>query len=114
MTWRVMDGHLVVAKRERLRQIVIVVDRWQRLAMQAEERRLLRRCIVEKLIVSMKIHGDAKGALCTADSCHVIDVGMGQQNADHRQLFATHDIQEHVDLVARIDHQCLTRSLAAR
>ena len=53
------------------------------LAMQTEERRLLWCCIVQKLIVAMQIYRNAERVLCATDAGHVIDVGMGQQNALH-------------------------------
>ena len=103
MTRRVMHGNLVLAEGQHHRGIVVDVDRRQYVAPEPEVRCLLGRRIVEKLIFPMEVHRHIQRFLCSGNSGDVIDVRVGQKDSSDDELFSPHDIEQHVDFVARVD-----------
>ena len=68
---------------------------------------LLGRRIVEKLIVPMEVHRHIQRFLGSGDSGDVIDVRVGQQDGGDDELLSADDVEQHVDLVARVDEYSL-------
>ena len=107
-----MRAGLALAERDDLARRVEHVDRRLRLDAQAEHRAHLDGALVEKQVVAVQVHGDAKRPLCGADAGHVIDVSMGEQNGADRQRLPVRKCEQAGHLIARIDQHGLTRALA--
>lgn len=112
MTRSVKRARLAVAEGDDLARRVERVHRRRWIHAQAEHRAHLDRALVEKQVVVVEVHGDAKRPLCGADAGDVIDVSMGQQNVADRQRLPLRKCEQTGNLISRIDQDGFTRALA--
>src|SRR5258708_2266696 len=61
----------------------------------------------------MQVHGRGGGALRGGDACHVVDVGVRQEDMTDRQPISLGEREQQADFVARIDDRGLPRLFAA-
>jgi CheY-like chemotaxis protein len=112
MTRSVMRAGLAVAERDDLARRVELVHGRRRVYAKAEHHAHLDRALVEKQVVAMEVHRDAKRPLCGADAGHMIDVGMSEQNAADRQHLLVRKCEQAGNLISRIDQHGFTCALA--
>jgi hypothetical protein len=94
-------------------QIVKVIDRRRRVGMQAEQLGLLRDVIVEEPVVTMEADRSVHHRfLCACNSRNMVDVCVRKKNIFHRKMLLPHDVEQHADLVSRIDENGLAGALA--
>lgn len=102
-----------VSERNDLSGRVEAIHVWQRsIVAQPEHPRLLRHGLVEKEVVVMEMDRRAKGALRGADTSHVVDVGVCQENVHDADLLAPDVVEQPLDFVAGIDEHALAGAWA--
>ena len=112
MTRSVKRARLAVAERDDLARRVELVHRRRRIHAKAEHPAHFDGALVEKQVVAVKVHGDAKRPLCGADAGHVIDVSVGEQNVADRQRLPFRICEQTGNLISRIDQHGFTRAVA--
>ncbi len=112
MTRCVMRAGLAVAERDDLARRVELIHGRRRVHAEAEHHAHLDGALVEKQVVAMEVHRDAKRSLCGADAGHMIDVSMSEQNVSDRQRLPGRKGEQAGHLIPRIDQHCFTCALA--
>jgi hypothetical protein len=74
---------------------------------------LLDRELIERKVVAMKVNRNRKGLPDFADSRHVIEMGVRQENLRHREAMPGNEIDELAGFISRIDDDRLTRLVAS-
>jgi CheY-like chemotaxis protein len=111
MPRRVMRARLEVAKRNRFPRRIEAVDwRRRRVDRQAEQLALLHGVLIEKQIAPVKVNRHVERTLGRRDAGHVIDVGMGEENVQDLEILLRNELEQAVNLIARIDQHCLVRA----
>lgn len=112
MTRSVKRARLAVAERDDLARRVELVHRRRRIHAKAEHPAHFDGALVEKQVVAVEVHGDAKRPLCGADAGHVIDVSVGEQNVADRQRLPVRICEQTGNLISRINQDGFTRAVA--
>ena len=111
---RVMHPHLVVAEGQTLTWCVELINRrGAGSTFSPNMAAVLHGSFVKEQIVAVQVDGDTEGTLRSRDARHVIDVGMRQEDVPYGQTLATHERQQTLDFVARIDQHRFPGTVAA-
>ncbi len=112
MAWRVVHLNLVAAELNR-RHVIEGVHLRLRLHGDAEHRSLLDYSVVQEQVFGVQTDGNVEGFLRRCDAGDVIDMRVRQQDMLHLEVEGADSRNELVHFVARVDHDCLVRALAA-
>jgi len=108
---RVVRTRLEVAEGDGVvRRIETVDRRRRRIHLQAEEPALFDGAIVDEEIVAVQPHRHVQSPYGGADTRDVIHVGMGKQDVRDRESFLRDELEQSIDLVARVDDHTFTRA----
>ncbi len=116
---RTMSGGMVrpdleIPERDDFPDCVETIHGWQRTTLEAQPKhpRLIRRGLVEKRVVLVEMNWRAQSALRDADTSHVIDMGVRQQDVHDADLIARDVVEQTQDLVAWINEHTFTGARA--
>lgn len=112
MTRSVKRARLAVAERDDLARRIELVHRRRRIHAKTEHPAHFDGALVEKQVVAVEVHGDAKRPLCGAHAGHVIDVSVGEQNVADRQRLPVRTCEQIGNLIPRINQHGFTRAIA--
>jgi CheY-like chemotaxis protein len=112
MTRSVKRAHLAVAERDDLTRRVELVHRRRRIHAKTEHFAHFDGALVEKQVVAVEVHRNAKRPLCGAHAGHVIDVSVGEQNVADRQRLLVRRREQTGNLISRINQHGFSRAFA--
>ena len=104
------DGQ--VAKADDFSRFIEVIDRRLPLNLEAEHPAVLHRSVVQKQVVAVEAHRHIEDAFRPADTGHVVDVRVRQENPRQLDLLSAGVFEQRVDLVTRIDQHTFPCPLA--
>ena len=113
MAGRVMHAHLVAPEAHRVFTLVEEIHGRLFLRRKPERHALLDDALVEEVVVVVETDRNAKRSLRAADARDVVEMGVREQDVLDRQPVQRHCVEQIVHLVAGVDHDALTRLLAA-
>lgn len=113
VSWRVVRTRFEIAEHNRLPHLVVPIDRRRRgIHRQAEESGLVEGPLVEEQVVAVEVHGHAERLLRGAHTGDVVHVRVRQEDVQDLDVLLLHELQQPLDLVARIDDHTLSRARA--
>lgn len=108
MSWCVVHTHFVLAEGNLLVRSVVAVDRRQiGIDVESEEAPLCDGLLVEKLIVAVQMNRRVQCTLRHADTRHVVDVCVREQDVGDGDALFGDEFEQTVHFVARIDQHAL-------
>ena len=110
---RVQHADLVLPEAQRLLPLVEVVDRGLRLDAQSEHLSLLDDPLVEEVVGAVQPDRNGQGVFCRGDAGDMVQVSVGQQDADDRERVLRGRGKQLVDFVTGIDDHTLPCLVAA-
>jgi CheY-like chemotaxis protein len=99
-----------VSEANDLSRLVEVIDWRLRVDFQTEHPAILHNVVVQEEIGAMETHRHIEHAFRPANTRHVVDVRVGQEDPRQRDLLPHRVLEQAIDLVARIDEHAFTRA----